>query len=110
MSREWIGSLDDEVDRLRAAAKSAASRDTASKRDVLDALRGLLTHRTADLGCYEFVLESWIKSAADEIERLSLTDVERAAVATAIAECESMPTTKSREAADTLRSLLERLQ
>ena len=40
------------------------------KRDVLDALRGLLKHRTEDLGCYEFVLEAWIESAADEIEQL----------------------------------------
>lgn len=39
-------------------------------RDVLEALRGLLANRTEDPGCYEFVLECWIESAADEIERL----------------------------------------
>jgi hypothetical protein len=39
----------------------------------------------------------------------TLSDKERKAIATAIAECESMPTTKSREAADTLRALLKRL-
>jgi hypothetical protein len=39
----------------------------------------------------------------------TLTDAERAAIGWAIMECESMPTTLSREAADTLRSLLERL-
>jgi hypothetical protein len=38
----------------------------------------------------------------------TLTDEERAAVATAIAECESMPVAKSRVAADTLRALLKR--
>ena len=38
------------------------------------------------------------------------TDEEREAIATAIAECESMPVAKSRVAADTLRSLLERLK
>ncbi len=52
--------------------------------------------------------------AAGEIERLRLwgrlTDEERAAVAVAIAECESMPVTRSRVAADTLRSVLERLK
>lgn len=46
--------------------------------------------------------------AADEIERLRLTDKERAAIGWAIMECEAMPTEMSREAADTLRSLLER--
>lgn len=44
--------------------------DTAQKRDVLEALRSLLAHRTEDLGCYEFVLEAWMESAAEEIERL----------------------------------------
>jgi hypothetical protein len=48
----------------------AGMSDTAQKRDVLEALRSLLAHRTEDLGCYEFVLEAWIESAADEIERL----------------------------------------
>jgi hypothetical protein len=52
--------------------------------------------------------------AAAEIERLRswgrLTDEERAAVAVAIDECESMPVTRSRVAADTLRSVLERLK
>jgi hypothetical protein len=48
----------------------AGMSDTAQKRDVLEALRSLLAHRTKDLGCYEFVLEAWIESAADEIERL----------------------------------------
>jgi hypothetical protein len=38
--------------------------------DVLQSLRGLLKHRTDDPGAYEFVLECWIESAADEIERL----------------------------------------
>lgn len=45
---------------------------------------------------------------AAEIARLRLTDEEREAIATAIAECESMPVAKSRVAADTLRALLER--
>jgi hypothetical protein len=49
------------------------------------------------------------EAAAAEIERMRLTDEEREAIATATAECESMPTTKSREAADTLRALLKRL-
>ena len=44
--------------------------DEAPKKDVLESLRGLLKHRTDDLGCYEFVLEAWIDLAADEIERL----------------------------------------
>ena len=48
----------------------AGMSDTAQKRDVLEALRSLLAHRTEDLGCYEFVLEAWMESAADEIERL----------------------------------------
>jgi hypothetical protein len=39
----------------------------------------------------------------------TLTDEERTAIGWAIMECESMPTTLSREAADTLRSLLDRL-
>ncbi len=46
--------------------------------------------------------------ASEEIERLRLTDEERAAIGWAIMECESMPTTFSRRAADTLRALLER--
>jgi hypothetical protein len=46
--------------------------------------------------------------ASEEIERLRLTDEERAAIGWAIVECESMPTTFSRRAADTLRALLER--
>lgn len=37
---------------------------------VLPTLRRLLKHRTDDAGCYEFVLESWIESAANEIESL----------------------------------------
>ena len=49
-----------------------------------------------------------LEEAANEIERLRLTDAEREAVATAIAECESMPVAKSRVAADALRALLER--
>jgi hypothetical protein len=44
-----------------------------------------------------------------EIQRLRLTDAERKAIGWAIMECESMPTTMSREAADTLRALLKRL-
>lgn len=51
--------------------------------------------------------------AAAEIERLRLwgrlTDAEREAVGIAIAECDSMPVAKSRDAADTLRSLMARL-
>lgn len=47
--------------------------------------------------------------AAEEIARLRLTGMERAAIGWATMECESMPTTRSREAADTLRALLERL-
>lgn len=39
---------------------------------------------------------------------MTLTETEREAIATAIAECESMPVAKSRGAADTLRALLER--
>ncbi len=50
-----------------------------------------------------------LDEAADEIDRLRLTGMERAAIGWAIMECESMPTTRSREAADTLRALLERL-
>jgi hypothetical protein len=50
-----------------------------------------------------------LDEAADEIERLRLTGMERAAIGWAIMECESMPTTMSREAADTLRALLKRL-
>jgi hypothetical protein len=50
-----------------------------------------------------------LDEAADEIERLRLTGMERAAIGWAIMECESMPTTRSREAADTLRALLKRL-
>ena len=50
-----------------------------------------------------------LDEAADEIERLRLTAMEQAAIGWAIMECESMPTTKSREAADTLRALLKRL-
>jgi hypothetical protein len=38
----------------------------------------------------------------------TLTNEERAAIGWAIMECESMPTTFSRRAADTLRALLER--
>ncbi|NDE18245.1 hypothetical protein EBZ80_25350 [bacterium] len=38
--------------------------------DVLQSLRDLLNHRTNDPGGYEIVLECWIESAADEIERL----------------------------------------
>jgi hypothetical protein len=48
--------------------------------------------------------------ASEEIERLRLTDEERAAIGWAIVECESMPTTFSRRAADTLRALLERFK
>jgi hypothetical protein len=58
------------VDSLDARDRMAGMSEAASKRDVLEALRGLLKHRTEDLGCYEFVLEAWIESAADEIERL----------------------------------------
>ena len=47
--------------------------------------------------------------AAGEIERLRISDEEREAIGWAIMECESMPTTKSREAADTLRALLKRV-
>jgi hypothetical protein len=50
-----------------------------------------------------------MEEAADEMERLRLTGMERAAIGWAIMECESMPTTMSREAADTLRALLKRL-
>jgi hypothetical protein len=50
-----------------------------------------------------------LDEAADEIDRLRLTGMERAAIGWAIMECESMPTTRSREAADTLRALLKRL-
>ncbi len=50
---------------------------------------------------------TWLQ---EEIKRLRLTDEEREAVAVAIAECESMPVTRSRVAADTLRSVLERLK
>jgi hypothetical protein len=39
----------------------------------------------------------------------TLTAAERAAIGWALMECESMPTTRSREAADTLRALLKRL-
>jgi len=53
-------------------------------------------------------VQSYIDKLKSEIERLTLTDEERAAIATAIAECESMPVAKSRVAADTLRALLER--
>jgi len=70
------------------------------------------------------------REAADEIERLrkapcphvvgttthycsltpfTLTEKERKAIGWAIAECESMPVDLSREAADTLRSLLSRI-
>jgi hypothetical protein len=49
---------------------------------------------------------TWLQ---EEIERLRLTGMERAAIGWAIMECESMPTTRSREAADTLRALLKRL-
>jgi hypothetical protein len=48
--------------------------------------------------------------ASEEIERLRLTDEELEAIGWAIVECESMPTTFSRQAADTLRALLERLK
>jgi hypothetical protein len=41
-----------------------------NKKDILQVLRDLLKHRTEDIGCYEFVLESWIESAAEEIESL----------------------------------------
>jgi hypothetical protein len=44
-----------------------------------------------------------------EAAKPTLTDEERAAIGWAIMECESMPTTFSRRAADTLRALLERL-
>jgi hypothetical protein len=40
----------------------------------------------------------------------TLTGMEQAAIGWAIMECESMPTTMSREAADTLRALLKRLK
>jgi len=40
------------------------------ERDVVDAVKSLLAHRTEDLGCYEFVLEAWMEKAANEIERL----------------------------------------
>jgi hypothetical protein len=50
-----------------------------------------------------------LDEAAGEIERLRLTGMEQAATGWAIMECESMPTTRSREAADTLRALLKRL-
>ena len=43
---------------------------TSPKKPILDVLRDLLKHRTDDAGCYEFVLECWIKEAANEIERL----------------------------------------
>jgi hypothetical protein len=39
----------------------------------------------------------------------TLTDEEQEAIGWAIMECESMPTTFSRRAADTLRAFLERL-
>ena len=58
------------VDSFAHVGTMAGMSNEAPKRDVLDALRGLLAHRTEDLGCYEFVLEAWIESAADEIERL----------------------------------------
>jgi len=45
-------------------------------KDILQVLRDLLKHRTEDIGCYEFVLESWIESAANEIERLRKVDHE----------------------------------
>jgi hypothetical protein len=54
-------------------------------------------------------VDTLCERAADEIERLRLTGMERAAIGRAIMECESMPTTRSREAADTLRALLKRL-
>jgi len=45
-----------------------------------------------------------------DLEGSILTDKERAAIGWAIMECDSMPTERSREAADTLRSLLERIK
>ncbi len=73
---------------------------------LLDALRGLLKHRTEDLGCYEFVLEAWIESAADEIERLRLTDEEQEAIEAAVGEAEAHQHARRAWA---LRKLLERL-
>jgi hypothetical protein len=53
--------------------------------------------------------ERWFKEVEEwQIHGPLLTDEERAAVATAIAECESMPVAKTRVAADTLRALLKR--
>jgi hypothetical protein len=49
-------------------------------KDILDVLRGLLEHRTEDAGCYEFVLESWIEAAADEICRLRKRPASRAII------------------------------
>jgi hypothetical protein len=72
-----------EIERLRNGA--AAARET-----VCPHVRGTVTHYCS--------------------LNFTLTDEEREAIATAIAECESMPVAKSRVAADTLRSLLERLK
>jgi len=43
---------------------------TSPRKPILQVLRDLLQHRTDDAGTYEFVLESWIEEAANEIERL----------------------------------------
>jgi len=71
---------------------------------------------TSDIDDADVVLRDAITEIAGLRARLderrmmpTLTDEERAALGWAIMECESMPTTLSRRAADTLRALLERL-
>ncbi len=71
---------------------------------------------TSDIDDADVVLRDAITEIAGLRARLderrmmrTLTDEEREAIGWAIMECESMPTTFSRRAADTLRALLERL-
>jgi len=116
-----IARLAAECDRLRSrlsiigdypAADNAASGDNGA------AANSPPNHRTdiEYVRSLEARLEE-LRSAADqadaeyrkEIERLRLTGMERTAIEWAIMECESMPTTLSRGAADTLRSLLSRI-
>jgi hypothetical protein len=93
---------------LAARLRKATGLDLDLKREAADEIERLNELREEDGRAMGLLVEGYNKMKSLCVNGKYLTDEERAAIGWAIMECESMPTKLSREAADTLRSLLER--
>jgi hypothetical protein len=89
-----------EIERLREAIRRLADQDA-----TLSVCEGNVIVQMDEVKCPYVVGKTTLYCS---LTPLTLTDAEREAIATAIAECESMPVAKTRVAADTLRALLKR--